>query len=250
MAGCWDLTPSPVLLAGADGSVHETRPTTSLARDLAAEPEVQEIPRSTGVRRQSDPDARPLRGFVPSRLNGATSKDSCRAVGHPVSHDHAPLSGFTNAKRSPGAPKQRSTIGGCPNMATPSRGVTKGSSIGLQRRSLKPYAPIDLLLGMGFDEDSARIAIAAAGGDVSRAVRIALEDSQAHDARSSCEWEFEGDSGWVPFDRATESIIKASAARGETACEIRTGGNWYLVDFESRTQLNMVTNRTRRIRKR
>eukprot|EP00406_Dinophysis_acuminata_P011769 CAMPEP_0179229556 /NCGR_PEP_ID=MMETSP0797-20121207/10392_1 /TAXON_ID=47934 /ORGANISM="Dinophysis acuminata, Strain DAEP01" /LENGTH=103 /DNA_ID=CAMNT_0020936623 /DNA_START=59 /DNA_END=370 /DNA_ORIENTATION=+ len=103
---------------------------------------------------------------------------------------------------------------------------------------------------MGFDEDSARVAIVAAGGDVNRAVRIALDDSQAHDARSSGEWEFEGDTGWIAFDRATEAVIKEHVARGEPTCEVRTGGNRYLVDFGSLTQVNMATNRTRRIRKR
>merc|ERR1711884_566059 len=102
----------------------------------------------------------------------------------------------------------------------------------------------------GFDETSAKVAMAAAGGDVDRAIRIALEDSQAHDARSGAEWEFEGDRGWLPFDCNTEGIIKEAISRGESACEIRTGGHRYLIDFTSLKQVNIATKRTRRIRRR
>lgn len=92
--------------------------------------------------------------------------------------------------------------------------------------------------------------MAAAGGDVDRAVRIALEDSQAHDARSLGEWEFEGDRGWLPFDCGAEGIIKDAIARGDSACEVRTGVHRYLIDFTSLKQINIATKRSRRIRKR
>lgn len=103
---------------------------------------------------------------------------------------------------------------------------------------------------MGFDEASARAAIAAAGGDVDRAVRIVLEDSKAHDARTQSEWEFEGDMGWVPFDSEMESIIKDAVARGQSACEIHARGIQYFLDFDNLTQLNLSSQRTRRIRRR
>jgi len=103
---------------------------------------------------------------------------------------------------------------------------------------------------LGFDLDSARAAMAAAGGDVDKAIRIALEDSQAHDARSLGEWEFEGDTGWAPFDSTTESVIKDAVSRGQSACEIRIGPHRYLVDFDALVQINIATQKSRRIRKR
>lgn len=114
----------------------------------------------------------------------------------------------------------------------------------------RPYEPINQLLNMGFDEASARAAIAAAGGDVDRAVRIVLEDSKVHDARNHCEWEFEGDSGWVPFDNEVDEVIKAAVARGQSACEFRARGNQYFIDLDNLTQLNLSSKRTRRIRRR
>jgi len=103
---------------------------------------------------------------------------------------------------------------------------------------------------MGFDEGSARAAIIAAGGDVDRAVRIVLEDSRAHNARSLAEWEFEGDMGWAPFDSDSDVFMKDAVHRGESSCELRMGGHRYLIDFESLTQHNLATKRTRRIRRR
>jgi len=103
---------------------------------------------------------------------------------------------------------------------------------------------------MGFDEDSARAAVVAAGGDVDRAVRMALEDLKAHNAMNQCEWEFEGDMGWVFFDGDTDATIRGAVERGESACEIRTRGQRYLIDFDSMTQLNLTSQRSRRIRRR
>lgn len=120
----------------------------------------------------------------------------------------------------------------------------------LQRQGSRTYAPIERLVALGFDEDTAKVAMAAAGGDVEQAIRIALEDSQAHDARSLGEWEFEGDRGWVPFDCNAEGLFKEALARRETSCELRAGGHRYLVDFISLKQTNLSTKRSRRIRRR
>lgn len=107
-----------------------------------------------------------------------------------------------------------------------------------------------MLLGMGFDLAASRAAIAAAGGDIERAVRLVLEDSRAHDSFSAAEWEFEGDAGWVPYDTETEALLQAAVEKGLSACEIVLGGRRYLVDFDSLMQLNLGSGRTRRIRKR
>jgi len=103
---------------------------------------------------------------------------------------------------------------------------------------------------MGFDQELARVAITAAGGDIDRAVRIMLEDSMAHNARQVAEWEFEGDKGWAAFDCDTDLFLSEAYGSGDSACELRVGGNRYLVDFDSLTQLNLSSHRTRRIRKR
>jgi len=126
------------------------------------------------------------------------------------------------------------------------------TSNALRRRSLRgtAYEPTESLLSMGFDEETARAAIAAAGGDVERALRLILEDSRAHDAREVGEWEFEGDKGWVPFDAEAEAVLKAALDRGDQACELRAGGNRYLIDLDNLTQLNLASRRVRAIRRR
>jgi len=116
-------------------------------------------------------------------------------------------------------------------------------------QSTKPYAPVKVLVDMGFDEESAKVAIAAAAGDVDRAVRLMLEDNKAQQATQQAEWEFEGDRGWVSFDVETNELLKEAVARGEAACEIRSGGRRYFVDFDSLTQLNLASHKSRRIRK-
>mmetsp|Transcript_29906 Transcript_29906/g.81028 ORF Transcript_29906/g.81028 Transcript_29906/m.81028 type:complete len:283 (-) Transcript_29906:108-956(-) len=263
-AGCWDLTPAPLRLAGADGISHETRPTTSLARHLA-EDEVQESPvapaplfAASSTRRRSMTDERPLRGALPFQAGGAGPREPagrtladdrpiCGVAGSPVAS--APSSG----------PARRWSLGSVPSStkssspgAAPSQAPRPSRGPGLQapRRMSRPYEPINQLLNMGFDEASARAAIAAAGGDVDRAVRIVLEDSKVHDARNHCEWEFEGDSGWVPFDNEVDEVIKAAVARGQSACEFRARGNQYFIDLDNLTQLNLSSKRTRRIRRR
>lgn len=114
----------------------------------------------------------------------------------------------------------------------------------------KPYAPVDVLTNMGFEEDLARVAIAAAGGDVDRAVRIMLEDAKAHNAREAGEWEFLGDQGWAAFDIDTDRLLQEAYSRGDSACELKVAGNRYLVDFDAFTQLNIASKRTRRVRRR
>lgn len=107
-----------------------------------------------------------------------------------------------------------------------------------------------MLINMGYDEDTARIAVVAANGDIDRAVRIMLEDAKAHSARQEGEWEFEGDKGWAAFDRDTDQQLHEAFVKGDSACELRVAGNRYLVDFDSFTQLNLSSHRTRRIRRR
>jgi len=115
---------------------------------------------------------------------------------------------------------------------------------------LKSYEPVGVLVKMGFEEDLARVAIAAAGGDVDRAVRIMLEDAKAHNARQVGEWEFEGDKGWAAFDCETDKLLCEAFSRGDSACELRVAGNRYMVDFDSLLQLNLSSRRTRRVRRR
>lgn len=295
--GCWDLTPAPVLLAGADGNIHETRPTASLARDLAQSDaqEAMEVPLVVNkhARRRShpDPDERPLQGAAVSwHVDKSDSvKRSPGSAGRSTLADR-PIGGFggaagTSSPFSPSSgsscstfPKRHTFGGGGPSspskhntggVAAPSRGTRqKVSSPGAaavarqshaggdamtqpqQRRSLRTYNPINELLDMGFDPASARVAIAAAGGDVDLAARIMLEDMRAHNARTQCEWEFEGDAGWAPFDVEADSAIKQAVARGDDCCEVRVAGHRYLLDFANLTQFNMSSRRTRRIRRR
>lgn len=87
-------------------------------------------------------------------------------------------------------------------------------------------------------------------GDVDRAVRIVLEDQRTHDALKACEWEFEGDVGWAPFDGDTDAVLSRAFARGLSAAEVVIVGQRYLVDFDSLTQLNLGSKRSRRIRRR
>eukprot|EP00929_Paragymnodinium_shiwhaense_P028094 TRINITY_DN16356_c0_g1_i2.p1 TRINITY_DN16356_c0_g1~~TRINITY_DN16356_c0_g1_i2.p1 ORF type:complete len:380 (+),score=88.88 TRINITY_DN16356_c0_g1_i2:177-1316(+) len=324
-ASCWDLSQAPVFLAGEDGQVHETRPTASLARDMAeaearGEAEAKPVPRSsTGSRRSADPDERPLRpagGYASPTASGggatAASSSSSRQAAVPprgsvsggggsssssarVSMADRPLLGSSPGWTSPkqrtstaglspspsdragaaAAARRRSSDGAVPSSMSWSevkasrRNSTGGDTSALSSSSAAAamqkrgsasgasrgggvYAPIDVLLNMGYDEDVARVAFAAAGGDVDAAVRIMLEDARAHSAHRTCEWEFEGDSGWAPFDLETEEKLrKAVAPRGEGAVEIfGAGGRHYLVDFDSMTQVNLATKRTRRIRRR
>mmetsp|Transcript_75819 Transcript_75819/g.190728 ORF Transcript_75819/g.190728 Transcript_75819/m.190728 type:complete len:295 (-) Transcript_75819:324-1208(-) len=291
-AGQWDLSPTPVLLAGADGNVHETRPTTSLARDLEHS-ETHQSSQSTlsaGTRRQICPDDRPVRGAIawnvdpsadssnsraPTRTSAANRQVGGFSFGAGSSSGYGGSAGqrsgwdrhsggFSSTAGSSsgygGSSGQRSALVGsasntcssradvCNIPASKSRVATGG--VGTQRRNSRSYDPTEQLLALGFDLDSARAAMAAAGGDVDKAIRLVLEDSQAHDARSLGEWEFEGDKGWVPFDSASESVIKDAISRGRVACEIRIGPHRYLVDFDALLQTNIATQKARRIRRR
>merc|ERR1712167_361942 len=99
------------------------------------------------------------------------------------------------------------------------------------------YEPVDVLVNMGFDLELSRVAIAAAGGDIDRAVRIVMEDAKAHTSIEAGEWEFEGDKGWAAFDCDTDRHLSGAYLRGDSACELRIAGNRYLVDFDNLTQL-------------
>lgn len=118
------------------------------------------------------------------------------------------------------------------------------------RGLLRPYAPINRLLDMGFEQDAARAALALAGGDVDRAARLMVEDSRAHESREVGSWEFESDTGWVPFDMEQEAVLRGAQEKGLSSCELRARGQRYLVDLEALTQTNLSTMRLRRIRRR
>eukprot|EP00913_Durusdinium_trenchii_P025107 g23567.t1 len=131
----------------------------------------------------------------------------------------------------------------------------------VRRVPCRAYDPIEKLLSMGVDKESQqngwprlseenRAALSAVGGDVEKAMRLVLEDSKAHVSREACDWEFEGDKGWVPFDPESDGILQAAVDQGKEACELRFNRQRYLVDFTSLTQLNLTTQRSRRIRRR
>lgn len=146
-----------------------------------------------------------------------------------------------------GSPAPKSPARAPPSSHSPS---PSSASNRLRRSSLRPFEPINALLDLGMDRDSARAAIAAAGGDVERAVRLVMDDSRAHDAREGGEWEFQGDKGWVPFDAESESVLRAALDAGKPACELHAGGQRYFIDLDNLTQLNLTTCRTRAIRRR
>jgi len=296
----WDLSQSPLILAGADGQAYETRPTTSLARDLA-EAEVNgftdESNASSRPNRFPDPDDRPIRPAAQrspdnrtARRNSADRPLGGFAAGGGGSPSSAPSerrASRINSKEFPAASetrrasaagyvgtfqmgsgsgssspfaggamstRRRSSTGSIASCSSPTSQSLEGGGGGTSgpRRVSNSisYAPVDTLVNMGFDKELARVAIAAAGGDIDRAVRIMLEDSQAHDARTHGDWEFEGDKGWAPFDQQTDATLSEAFNRGESATEIRAGGNRYLVDFDTFTQLNLNSKKMRNIRRR
>eukprot|EP00927_Polykrikos_kofoidii_P048102 TRINITY_DN42328_c0_g1_i1.p1 TRINITY_DN42328_c0_g1~~TRINITY_DN42328_c0_g1_i1.p1 ORF type:complete len:492 (-),score=104.04 TRINITY_DN42328_c0_g1_i1:69-1544(-) len=311
--GCssWDLSQAPVLLAGVDGKMYETRPTASLARDLAVADAEASAPLPTAAARRPNPaDERPLRpcyrsvggggyasspGPVGGRGRGAGGTNSLggggasgsvgsgsgaggavgpadRQVGgfmasKPIIRKRASCGTLPSSPSTPARPAAAVDIRrrGSPNHGNPPPAVsrpstssvgggcgsiTAASATAALRRSGRPYTPVDVLIGMGFDEDMARVAIAAAGGDVNRAVRIVLEDAKAHDARTACEWEFEGDSGWAPFDLETGELLGKALERGDAFLEVNNAGRRYLVDLDALTQVNLASKKTRRIRRR
>lgn len=209
----WD-TESPVVLAGANGAFFETRPTPCLARELA------------------EADA----AYPTNAHKSRFGEERLLRVGGSPDVPEEPRGG-----RRRTVPADRPVV---PSAATLPRPRQSCSMI------RKPaYSPGKFLTDMGFDAESVKVALVAAGGDVDRALRILLEDGQAH-AREESEWEFEGDAGWVPYDQATDEVLRDAASRGESTCAIRIEGRQYLLDFGSLTQFNLATNRTRRIRKR
>lgn len=244
---CWENDAAPVLILGSDGKTHETRPTTSLAHDLAK----QEAPVTTSPdrpRRIRNPDDRPLHPSNGGYSNGAQGGSSSTARRTTLAD--RPVSGFTQ----PSGPSFRRSLGGAESCApatvpAPARRSSIGSVAAAPKRFVRSYEPFEKLLSMGVDKESARAALIAASGDVERAVRLVLEDSQAHVSRQECEWEFEGDKGWVPFSADSDMRLRAAMAAGKEACELRFGGHRYLVDFNSLTQLNLATQRSRRIRR-
>lgn len=164
---------------------------------------------------------RPLCGF-----GDASSKSSRRSYGGSSSFE--PLTAPAN-RRSIASVKDRPDV---------------------KRNGRCSYDPIEKLLGMGMDKESARVALCAVGGDVEKAMRLVLEDSKAHVSREACEWEFEGDKGWVPFDVESDRILQKAVDQMKEACELRLNGHRYLIDFNSLTQLNLASQRSRRIRRR
>ncbi|CAE7543300.1 unnamed protein product [Symbiodinium natans] len=241
----WENDTAPVFILGSDGKAHETRPTTSLAHDLAKQ-EVVVHTSPDRPRRIRNPDDRPLNPANGGYSAGQGSSGS----GRRTSLADRPVTGFTQ----PSGPACRRSLGGAESHApTPTQAPARRSSIGsvaeAPKRFVRSYEPFEKLLSMGVDKESARAALIAASGDVERAVRLVLEDSQAHVSREACEWEFEGDKGWVPFSAESDARLHAAQAAGKEACELRFGGHRYLIDFNSLTQLNLATQRSRRIRR-
>eukprot|EP00428_Durinskia_dybowskii_P056719 CAMPEP_0170330966 /NCGR_PEP_ID=MMETSP0116_2-20130129/66441_1 /TAXON_ID=400756 /ORGANISM="Durinskia baltica, Strain CSIRO CS-38" /LENGTH=240 /DNA_ID=CAMNT_0010584185 /DNA_START=21 /DNA_END=740 /DNA_ORIENTATION=+ len=206
--GQWDLTPTPLLLVGADGNVHETRPTSSLARDLERLESV-------------DPSIAQWQPHDDQPVHGCAAAGGHRFAPKRASLADRPIGGFGFS-----APQRPTSIGrGVEKVLgqrrqEPKKSSEPGGSAGATAKR-SALEPIERLLALGFETDSARAALAAAGGDVERAIRLALEDSEAHDARSLGEWEFEGDKGWVPFDCAADAAIREAVGKGEIACELR-----------------------------
>lgn len=101
---CWGERDSPLLLAGDDGNVHETRPTTTLARDLASEVLRQSTPPldSFARRRGGRYEERVLRGCAaPAGLSSSSQDPSGYASGghvaareRPCTADRVVLGGF------------------------------------------------------------------------------------------------------------------------------------------------------------
>eukprot|EP00435_Cladocopium_sp_Y103_P002087 s4067_g1.t1 len=56
---CWETDAAPVFILGSDGQAHETRPTTSLAKDLAKSQEPKSSSPSSPSRRRWDNWLRP-----------------------------------------------------------------------------------------------------------------------------------------------------------------------------------------------
>lgn len=243
---CWD-TDAPVFILGSDGQAHETRPTTSLAHDLAKQQPVKSSSPSSPSRRRRTEER-------PTAMTGASEVAPSRSRVSRVSVADRPLCGFGDAT---GSPKVRKSYGAPSSFEVPVAPATRRSSIAsvkdrpeVKRPVRSSYDPIEKLLGMGMDKESARVALCAVGGDVEKAMRLVLEDSKAHVSRKACEWEFEGEKGWVPFDVESDRILQNANDRMLEACELRVNGYRYLIDFNSFTQLNLATQRTRRIRRR
>lgn len=280
-AGVWDVSGSPVYLAGYNG-LHETRPTRSLARDLA-----DDFSRSSEqmVRRPARDAARPSTAaaevhprdiggrrdrravtidFVPGRselhkdsstMPPAGKRRTSDVMGRVASADDRPIvsSGSYSPTTSAASttPTRHSRLGSSGSERKPSRpsldsALTPSSKVS----SLRAYEPVHALTNQGFDEESSRVALAMAAGDVDKAVRLLLEDGKAHLANAQSEWEFEGDAAWTAFDCEVAAALNEAEARGESACEIKIAGRRYLIDFESMTQFNLATQRCRSIRKR
>lgn len=162
-----------------------------------------------------------------------------------LSRSSSSISQPTPSANRPSVPR----LSGRPRAGT----ATTSSSVASSppaRASRRSYAPSSVLTDMGFDEESAKAAMVAAGGDVDRAVRIILGDSEVRNVNQNAEWEFEADNGWVAFDAEQDDILRDASARGMTSCELRTGGRRYFVDFDKLTQQNIHSQKCRRIRRR
>lgn len=243
---CWETDAAPVFILGSDGQAHETRPTTSLAKDLAKSQEPKSSSPSSPSRRRR-PEERPL------AMTGAAPEAPNRSRVSRVSVADRPLCGFGDASSK----SSRRSYGGSSSFEPLTAPANRRSSIAsvkdrpdVKRNGRCSYDPIEKLLGMGMDKESARVALCAVGGDVEKAMRLVLEDSKAHVSREACEWEFEGDKGWVPFDVESDRILQNAVDQMKEACELRLNGHRYLIDFNSLTQMNLASQRSRRIRRR
>eukprot|EP00746_Dinoflagellata_sp_MGD_P137115 gnl/MRDRNA2_/MRDRNA2_70937_c0_seq1.p1 gnl/MRDRNA2_/MRDRNA2_70937_c0~~gnl/MRDRNA2_/MRDRNA2_70937_c0_seq1.p1 ORF type:complete len:390 (-),score=50.44 gnl/MRDRNA2_/MRDRNA2_70937_c0_seq1:131-1300(-) len=266
----WEISEAPLVFAGDDGNNYETRPTTSLARDLATVAAEPAGVASSPEPPRPEPRRRSMADQPISGLGSATSQSrrtsTASASGYPAvtdrrqshgsatstsSYDNRPIrssgtySGFPERRQSSSSTNTKS-------FGISSGGPRKNSDLnmGSRRSSMGRSSPEDVLIDMGFDRGASRAALAAAGGDVDKAIMIVLEDSKVHNAQQTADWEFEGDAGWVPFDEEACSIIADARNQGRSACEIKRGGWSYLLDLDSMTQMNLGTKRSRRIRER
>mmetsp|Transcript_63151 Transcript_63151/g.150570 ORF Transcript_63151/g.150570 Transcript_63151/m.150570 type:complete len:303 (+) Transcript_63151:115-1023(+) len=286
--GVWDAADTPVLLAGANGNVYETRPTRSLARDLAYDQDATPLKAFGAAGKSPDASRRPLHqqdtGTSHSRQNrrAATAPTLPALSSHidPVDLPAAGKSTSSSVRRAPderpiasvgwagglaASPEMRrsrtSTSGGSPQTASPPnwdarspkanarQAIVPRQAEAVPRPPARAYEPVYSLINRGFDEEASRVAMALTGGNVDKALQLLIEDNKAHVAKHQSEWEFEGDTGWAAFDGEAEALLQDASASGMTSCEMCIHGRRYLIDFDSMTQFNLATSKSRRIRR-
>lgn len=115
----------------------------------------------------------------------------------------------------------------------------------------KPGGPLHKLREMGFEDSVARNALAAAGGNVDLAIRLAIENAGATNAieEPAFGWAWEAEKEkFLPFDPTVEEQLRKALARGLQFVTLSFAGNRYEMDLDRMTQTNLKTGGTRRIR--